>query len=411
MKVLILHPHLHNKGGAEEVVISLASNLKKRNYVTTLITDLAGKKRKIECEQKDILLKELGFKKYPQILHAIIMANKIVKFMKNADYTNPHNFSSYWWCVLAKKMFKLDVPVVWYCEEPTKKFYEHIMCPLRKYYQLPYTKGKLSKLYKKFIYKKSNIFKTLKNLGNNFKFHVINRIFDKFIVKNIDFIIANSNFTASIIFKIYNRHVDAVIWPTVIEHTTPPENPGNGDFIYIPSRFFPQKNIERAILALAKLKKSIKLIISGHGPNKKFLEFLIKEFNLHNRVKLYDYVSPEKLKYFLKNCKFVMAISFDEPFGMVPIKANAFSKAVIGANSGGINETVISNFNGIKVLPHDIDAIAEKINFYYQNQELIIAHGKNGQTLTYTTRTLKHFINKFSNFLEKTALSAFCNTY
>jgi len=61
------------------------------------------------------------------------------------------------------------------------------------------------------------------------------------------------------------------------------------------------------------------------------------------------------------------------------LEASSTGMPTIGANSIGVKELVIDGETGFLIDLHNIDAIVDKIHYYYLNREKIIIHGRNAR--------------------------------
>jgi len=114
------------------------------------------------------------------------------------------------------------------------------------------------------------------------------------------------------------------------------------------SRLTKFKNVHIAIEAMNKIRnENYKLIIGGEGEEKNNLIVLSKRLDLSDRIHFIGHVPFSNLPKFYAEAKLVLFTSHNEPFGMVPLEALACGTPVIGANSGGLRETIKHNYNGI----------------------------------------------------------------
>jgi len=60
-------------------------------------------------------------------------------------------------------------------------------------------------------------------------------------------------------------------------------------------------------------------------------------------------------------------LPFLEPFGLVPLEANACGTAVVGIAEGGLKETIMDDHNGYMVKDFDPNEIGSKIQLFTDN--------------------------------------------
>ena len=154
----------------------------------------------------------------------------------------------------------------------------------------------------------------------------------------VDYFIANSNYIAKRIQKIYNREAKVIYPPVdidIFELCTQKE-----DYYVAASRLVSYKKIEVIIKAFNSLPDK-NLIVIGEGPDKKNLQKLAKE-----NVKFEGKVSEDKMVRLLQKAK-ALLFAADEDFGIIPVEAQSCGTPVIGYRKGGLLETVIEDQTGV----------------------------------------------------------------
>jgi glycosyltransferase involved in cell wall biosynthesis len=146
-----------------------------------------------------------------------------------------------------------------------------------------------------------------------------------------DILIANSNYIARRIRKIYRRDAFVIHPPVDTDYFTP--HGEREDFYFTASRFVPYKRIDLIAEAFRDLPDK-KLIIIGDGPELS----RIKPF-LGENVSWLGYQPIEVLREHLRHCKaFIFAAK--EDFGIMPLEAQACGAPVIAFGEGGAQDTV-----------------------------------------------------------------------
>lgn len=189
------------------------------------------------------------------------------------------------------------------------------------------------------------------------------RQWDVISSNRVDHFIANSNYIAGRIKKIYNRDA-AVIYPPVDTHLYPLET-NKEEFYFTASRFVPYKKVELIVEAFAAMPDK-RLLVAGDGPNRKLVESRAAK-----NIELLGYLPAEKLNHYMRKAKgFVFAA--EEDFGITVVEALSAGTPVIALNKGGTAETVIDGKTGVhfsRQTPSDIaEAVKrfEKISFDYE---------------------------------------------
>ena len=186
------------------------------------------------------------------------------------------------------------------------------------------------------------------------------RIWDSSTANRPDFFIANSNYIAKRIQKIYKRD-SAVIYPPV--DTDKFKSEANKDDYYLTaSRFVPYKRIDLITEAFSKMPDR-KLIIIGDGPE----EDKIKSKSGSN-IEFLGYKSGEELvKYMQKAKAFVFAA--EEDFGIMIVEALSCGTPVIAFSKGGASETIVDEENGILYNEQTIESIIDAVKRFELRKE------------------------------------------
>ena len=185
--------------------------------------------------------------------------------------------------------------------------------------------------------KESNLAKGIKGLFAKVSLHYI-RMWDISSANRPDYYIANSNYIASRIKKIYNREATVINPPVDIDKFELTDKKEN--YYLTVGRFVPYKKVDIIAEAFSMMPDK-RLIIVGNGDD----EDKVKS-KAGKNVEFVDYQTGDKLKeYFRKAKAFVFAA--EEDFGITVIEAMACGTPVIALNKGGTAETVVDGINGI----------------------------------------------------------------
>lgn len=126
-------------------------------------------------------------------------------------------------------------------------------------------------------------------------------------------------------------------------------------------RLSEEKGIERLIHAVGLLSVHFKYFIIGDGDKRNFLQKLIEELQLQDKV----FLSGEKKEPFsgMEDADLFLMGSYYEGFPNAVLEAGAHGIPVIAFNApGGIGEIIIENENGILIADNDIIGFATGIN-------------------------------------------------
>jgi glycosyltransferase involved in cell wall biosynthesis len=212
-------------------------------------------------------------------------------------------------------------------------------------------------LYHQYL-KESGLDKGLKGKLAKYFLHKI-RIWDISTINRVDHYIANSNYIARRIKKVYDKGATVIYPPVDVDKFELEEN--KEDFYLTASRIVPYKKIDLIVEAFSKTKK--KLIVIGTGPDID----KIKSKATKN-IEILGFQPDEVLiKYMQKAKAFIFAA--EEDFGIIPVEAQACGTPVICLGKGGAKETVINGVTGIHFETQTIEALLKAINIFEKNYD------------------------------------------
>ncbi len=191
------------------------------------------------------------------------------------------------------------------------------------------------------------------------------RQWDQLSSSRVDYLLANSNFTAKRIWKYWRRR-SAVLHPPVdvnrFEWNRPRE-----DFYLSVCRLVPNKRVDLLVRAFNSLK--LPLIVVGHGVEKEYLKELAGP-----TVQILGFQSKEKIENLMSRCR-AFVYSGIEDFGIAPVEAMASGAPVIAFGKGGVLDTVkCFKFNSAKVATgllfptQTVKSLVEAIEFFNEKK-------------------------------------------
>jgi glycosyltransferase involved in cell wall biosynthesis len=133
------------------------------------------------------------------------------------------------------------------------------------------------------------------------------------------------------------------------------------------------KSVQHLISAFIEVKKNIpdsKLVIIGKGDFENELKKQSIESGFIEDIIFTGYVSEELKVEWLNKLWLVVNPSMKEGWGIANVEANACGTPVIVANSPGLKDSVIENFNGLLYEYGDIKRLSELIIEVINNNEL-----------------------------------------
>lgn len=237
-----------------------------------------------------------------------------------------------------------------------------------------------------FYLNEANLTKGIKAFYAKWVLHKF-RIWDVLNSNRVDYFIANSNYVAQRIKKIYRRDSVVIYPPVDTELYTLEEE--KKDYYVTASRMVPYKKIDLIIEAFNEMPNK-KLIVFGDGPDLKNIKKIAG-----NNIEFKGYATKEQLKAGFQQAKaFVHAA--DEDFGIVPIEAQACGTPVIAYGKGGLLETVIPNVTGVFFKEQTVESLKQAINEFDGikfNYVTIRRHAEKFSTQEFT-RKLKAFVEE-----------------
>ncbi|MBU4082610.1 glycosyltransferase family 4 protein [Patescibacteria group bacterium] len=194
-------------------------------------------------------------------------------------------------------------------------------------------------------------------------------------------IIAISNYTKKDIlkyFKVSPEKIEVVYEGGVIQTGAAPESGGLPPNIQSPSNIpnpyllyvgnaYPHKNLERLILAFAKIKHSdLRLVLVGEMDY--FYQRLQKEFSHVQGLVFTDFVSDSDLEVLYRGASLYVFPSLCEGFGLPPLEAMSYGLPVVSSNATCLPE--ILGDAAVYFNSENIDEMAEKIKEVLDNEAL-----------------------------------------
>jgi glycosyltransferase involved in cell wall biosynthesis len=157
------------------------------------------------------------------------------------------------------------------------------------------------------------------------------RMWDVQSSSRVDDFIANSNYTASRIWRAYRRKAE-VIYPPVDVQMFGGNKNKSSYFIFV-SRLVPYKQAPMVIETFNRLGLPLKVV--GEGPQMSICRRLAGK-----NVELLGWKEGKELAALLGSAR-ALIFAAEEDFGIVPVEAQAAGTPVIAYAKGGVTETVI----------------------------------------------------------------------
>jgi len=127
------------------------------------------------------------------------------------------------------------------------------------------------------------------------------------------------------------------------------------------------KGMSYLIRAMAHVKDG-SLVIIGDGPERRKLELLSRHLELSDRVFFTGWISdPLRIFDHLKQATVFVLPSLSEGSPRVLIEAMSCGLPVVATDVGGVPEVVVDGVNGLLVSPRDEKALAEAIEYVFND--------------------------------------------
>jgi colanic acid/amylovoran biosynthesis glycosyltransferase len=182
---------------------------------------------------------------------------------------------------------------------------------------------------------------------------------------------------------------------------------GTGETVRLLSvgRLVEMKGREYAIRAAARLAEHYKLHydIVGDGPLRDELQSLVEELKAGEYIKIWGWVSSEKLQHFYQQAHLFIHPSIissdgnEEGQGVVLLEAQAYGIPVIATKHGAFPDSVLDGQSGVLVAEKDVNVLADAIERLIINAPLWPQMGKAGRRFVESTFKTESLILQMIN--------------
>jgi glycosyltransferase involved in cell wall biosynthesis len=223
------------------------------------------------------------------------------------------------------------------------------------------------------------------------------RTWDVASSNRVDYFIANSNYIARRIKKIYRRDAE-VIYPPV-DTTKFVCGSKKENFYLTASRFVPYKKIDLIAEAFSKMPDK-KLIIIGEGSDEQKIKAKCSK-----NIEMIGYKKTEELSKHMGQARaFVFAA--EEDFGISVIEALSCGTPVIALNKGGTAETIVDGKYGIHFSEQTVNDIVNAVLKFEQfessfDPHILNSYAKQFDRSVFEKKILSFINNKCDEFFKK----------
>ena len=191
------------------------------------------------------------------------------------------------------------------------------------------------------------------------------RQWDQLSSARIDYLLANSNFTAKRIWKYWKRQSEVLHPPVNVNRFE--WNKPREDFYLSVCRLVPNKRVDLLVRAFNRLK--LPLLVVGDGVEKRYLKEIAGP-----TVEILGFQTKEKIEKLMSQCRAFVYAGIED-FGIAPVEAMASGAPVIAYGKGGVLDTVKcfnSNPNkgatGLLFPSQTVKSLVEAIEFFEEKQ-------------------------------------------
>ncbi len=218
-----------------------------------------------------------------------------------------------------------DALHVCYCHSPMRYLWDH-------YHDYKSSAGRMSRMVMPLM------------------FHRL-RQWDVSSASRVDGFIANSNFIARRIRRVWGRQARVVHPPVAIDEFKPSENVTDR-YLWV-SQMTPYKRADLAMEAFNRL--GVRALMVGDGEMYKYVKK-----NAGPNVEVRQRLSFPELKEAYATSR-ALVFTPEEDFGIVPVEANASGRPVIAYGRGGARDSIVEGETGLFYNEHTVEGLMDAI--------------------------------------------------
>ncbi|HOP64688.1 MAG TPA: glycosyltransferase family 4 protein [Spirochaetota bacterium] len=234
----------------------------------------------------------------------------------------------------------------------------------------------------------------------------------KFILNRADRIVAQSTNTRDNAVKYYSPNKDVEIVPLAFHPPEPvratrKELGLNKDDFYVITvgRLIKRKSLQTLIRALGKIKtKKVKLLIMGDGPEKEYLESVVAENGVQDRVTFLGFLDDNDKYRYLKSSDIFALTSLHEGFGIVFMEAMHIGIPIVCTNHGGQVDFLSNRENAILINVGDEEMCSRGILELMKDEKLykkIVANNRKKIREFYAENVASKYIDIFNEIVNR----------
>ncbi|CAI0780025.1 GDP-mannose-dependent alpha-(1-6)-phosphatidylinositol monomannoside mannosyltransferase [Serratia proteamaculans] len=237
----------------------------------------------------------------------------------------------------------------------------------------------------------SGLRKGAKSMIARFLLHKI-RMWDYRTANGVDHFIANSQFIARRIKKVYGREADVIYPPVDVDRFSLVNKKDN--YYFTASRMVPYKRMDLIVEAFSHMPDK-KLVVIGDGSEMKKIKSKAR-----SNVDILGYQSNEVMQQYMQNAKaFIFAA--EEDFGITPVESQACGTPVIAFGKGGSLETIrpygVDNATGFLFEEQTIASLIDAVSLFEDNYDKIAPEDCRKNAMKFSTSRFRNEIERYIN--------------
>ncbi|MBM4038318.1 MAG: glycosyltransferase family 4 protein [Planctomycetes bacterium] len=402
MRIALVHPTLAIKGGAENIVVWLASGLAARGHEVTIFTQgyeallwPPEQAQGFRVELLRIPFARLNSKR----VGLFWLGRALRKRLAGYDVVNCHNWPANLWAARARRGSPRFPRLVWYCQEPNRRLHWEKTDRNLVAFTTHSTDTRYNAHLRDDVARERH---SATRSARRRRKRARDIAWDQAAARACDLALVNSRFSQANFHDVFGRPATVCYLgiPLPREAAAEPAPADRQPYLCTVSALSRKKNVHNVFEALGILvnqqkRGDLRLKIVGDGSERGALERLAADLHLTRHVEFLRFTPDEALARVYREARLAVYVPVDEPFGLVPLEAMAHGAPVIASNHGGPLESVVHGETGLHVDPFDPAAIAEAIASLYYDEGRLRAMGLNGIRRVREQFTLEGFLDRF----------------
>lgn len=249
---------------------------------------------------------------------------------------------------------------------------------------------------------------SLETLWNNYSFFSLTAFLEKYTLSKTSIILSPSNFLIDELKKKYK--LKAYFLPPLIEKIKNFRKKTKKKIIITFGSISPGKgslSIEQTIDKILSINKNIYYYWIGnvdkkfYSSNLFFEKKLKKKTKFHNRIKIINKLSREKLFNFIDKSEIIILPSLRDNSPNACMEALSMKKIIIARKNSGYDDLIKNNYNGFlfnKKKDHEIPILVSKILSLSKNRKNILKKNINNLNNKFCP---KKVIGKYKNYVKR----------